>query len=128
MFIKINFFSFPRTVFFRGSYFIKAIENLIIKHSRGWENSQQCQILPTPLMFISGYANTENIFYCLNIYRSWLVLVGTAGSTPNHKGPSLISSYKIIIRKSMKVKCDYHCIQQISDFRYLFLLIYFTNL
>ena len=24
------------------------------------------QILITPLMFISGYANTENVFYCLN--------------------------------------------------------------
>ena len=23
------------------------------------------RILPTPLMFISGYANTENVFYCL---------------------------------------------------------------
>ena len=26
------------------------------------------QILPTPLVFISGYANTENVFHCLNIY------------------------------------------------------------
>ena len=25
------------------------------------------RILPTPLVFISGYANTENVFYCLNI-------------------------------------------------------------
>ena len=25
------------------------------------------RILPTPLMFKSGYANTENVFYCLNI-------------------------------------------------------------
>ena len=25
------------------------------------------QILQTPLVFISGYANTENVFYCLNI-------------------------------------------------------------
>ena len=24
------------------------------------------RILPTPLVFISGYANTENILYCLN--------------------------------------------------------------
>ena len=23
------------------------------------------RILPTPLVFISGYANTENVFYCL---------------------------------------------------------------
>ena len=25
------------------------------------------RILPTSLVFISGYANTENVFYCLNI-------------------------------------------------------------
>ena len=25
------------------------------------------RILPTPLVFISGYANTENVFYCLNL-------------------------------------------------------------
>ena len=25
------------------------------------------RILQTPLVFISGYANTENVFYCLNI-------------------------------------------------------------
>ena len=25
------------------------------------------RILPTPLVFISGYANTENVFYCLII-------------------------------------------------------------
>ena len=25
------------------------------------------RILPAPLVFISGYANTENFFYCLNI-------------------------------------------------------------
>ena len=25
------------------------------------------RILLTPFMFISGYANTENVFYCLNI-------------------------------------------------------------
>ena len=50
------------------------------KHSRGWENSRQlCKpstssrvcitvsIFPTPLVFISSYANTENVFYCLNI-------------------------------------------------------------
>ena len=24
------------------------------------------RILPAPLVFISGYANTENVFYCLN--------------------------------------------------------------
>ena len=25
------------------------------------------RILPTLLVFISGYANTENVFYCLNV-------------------------------------------------------------
>ena len=67
--------------FFSGSYFIKAIENLFsrvciswYKHSRGWESSRQLckpstklsRILPTPLVFILGYANTKNVFYCLN--------------------------------------------------------------
>ena len=27
------------------------------------------RILPTPLVFISGYANTENVFYCLNTIK-----------------------------------------------------------
>ena len=31
------------------------------KHERGWENSQQLCVV-----FILGYANTENVFYCLN--------------------------------------------------------------
>ena len=69
------------------SYFIKAIENVFsgvciawYKHSRGWENSRLrlgfaslSRILPTPLVFISGYANTENVFYCLNriIWPRW---------------------------------------------------------
>ena len=46
------------------------------KHEMGWENSRQfasprlrlgfaklSKILPTPLAFISGYANTQNVFY-----------------------------------------------------------------
>ena len=68
-------------LFSREGYFIKAIENLFsrvciswYKHSRGWESSRQLckpstklsRILPTPLVFILGYANTENVFYCLN--------------------------------------------------------------
>ena len=68
-------------LFSRGRYFIKAIENLFsrvciswYKHSKGWESSRQLckpstklsRILPTPLVFILGYANTENVFYCLN--------------------------------------------------------------
>ena len=49
------------------------------KHSRGWENSRQLckpstssrigklsRIPPNSLVFIPGYANTENVFYCLN--------------------------------------------------------------
>ena len=49
-------------------------------HSRAWENYRQlckpstssrvCTTVsnsPTPLVFISGYANKENVFYCLNI-------------------------------------------------------------
>ena len=26
--------------------------------------------LPTPIVFISGYAKTENVFYCLSIIRN----------------------------------------------------------
>ena len=46
------------------------------KKKRGWENSWQLckpstsRILPTPLVIISGYVNTENVFYCLNL-RIW---------------------------------------------------------
>ena len=71
------------SVFSRESYFIKAIENFSLclhtsyKHSRRWENSRQLcrlrlgfaqlsRILPTPLVFTTGYANTGNVFYCLN--------------------------------------------------------------
>ena len=32
------------------------------------------QTLPTPLMFIPGYANTENVFYCLISFFIWLHL------------------------------------------------------
>ena len=60
-----------------NSYFIKVIENFFFscvciswyKHSRGWENYRPLspsRILPTHNVFISGYANTENVFYCLS--------------------------------------------------------------
>ena len=71
-------------LFFSGKLFYKSNRKLFscvciswYKHSRGWENSRQlckpstlsrvCIILPIPLVFISGYANTENVFCCLNI-------------------------------------------------------------
>ena len=52
------------------------------KNSRSWENSwrlckpstssriwtELSRILPTHLVFISGYANPENVFHCLNIF------------------------------------------------------------
>ena len=51
-----------------GKLFYKSNRKLIpcvcisrYKHERGWENSQQLCIV-----FILGYANTENVFYCLN--------------------------------------------------------------
>ena len=31
------------------------------------------RILPTPLVFISGYANTENVFYCLK-YNYYILI------------------------------------------------------
>ena len=33
------------------------------------------RILPTPLVFISGYVNTENVFYCLTVIQLDLTLV-----------------------------------------------------
>ena len=33
-------------------------------------NRKLSRILPTPSVFISGYANTENVFYCLNVSLS----------------------------------------------------------
>ena len=52
------------------------------KHPRGWESldsnanpplrlgfAQLSRILPNLLVFVSGYANTENVFYCLNVER-----------------------------------------------------------
>ena len=63
-------------VFFSGKLFYKSNRKLFscfciawYKHSRRWENSR---ILPTLLVLISGYANTQNVFYCLN---------GTRGKT-----------------------------------------------
>ena len=71
--------------FFSGKLFYKSNRKLLScvciawhKHSRRWENSRQlykpetksrvCIIVsnsPNPLVFISGYANTENVFYCV---------------------------------------------------------------
>ena len=68
--------------FFSGNLFYKSKRKLFscvciacYKHGRGWENSRQLckpstssrvcilsRILPTPLVFISGFANTENVF------------------------------------------------------------------
>ena len=70
--------------FFSGNLFYKSNRKLFpcvciawYKHSRRWENSRQlckpstssrvCITVATPLVFISGYANTENVFYCLNV-------------------------------------------------------------
>ena len=68
--------------FFSGKLFYKSNKKLFscvciawYKQSRrDWENPRQLRkpssssrvwILPTPLVFISGYANAENVFYCL---------------------------------------------------------------
>ena len=81
--------------FFSGKLFYKSNGKLFscvciawYKHSRRWENSRPLckpstsslvyitvsRILPTPLVFISCYANTENVFYCLNgiQYQKWI--------------------------------------------------------
>ena len=60
-------------IFSRKSYFLKAIENFfqclhsLIKTLEGlgeFETVMQTQN-ETPLVFISGYTNTEDVFYCL---------------------------------------------------------------
>ena len=56
-------------VFSRESYFIKAIENFFPVFAYPDINTRVVgRILDSyanPLVFISGYANTENVFYCL---------------------------------------------------------------
>ena len=77
-------FSFKELYLFSEKSFCKSNRKLFscvciawYKHSRGWENSWQlCKPLTlspvyiylswTSLIFISGYANTENVFYCLS--------------------------------------------------------------
>ena len=44
------------------------------------------RILPTPPVFKSGYANTENVFYCLTM-GSWQILKGVLEGLP--RSPSL---------------------------------------
>ena len=65
---------------FLGNLFCKSNRKLFscgciawYKHLTRWENSRQLctpstssRILPTPFVFISGYANMENVFYCFN--------------------------------------------------------------
>ena len=66
--------------FFLGKFNLKSKRKLLsciciawYKHSRGWENSwhlcklETSRILPARLVFISGYVNVENVFYCLNL-------------------------------------------------------------
>ena len=73
---------------FSGKLFYKSNRKLFscvciawYKHSKRWENSRQlckpstssrvCITVsnsPNRGVFISGYANTENVFYCLNMY------------------------------------------------------------
>ena len=77
-------FSFKEFYLFSEKSFCKSNRKLFscvciawYKHSRGWENSWQlCKPLTlspvyiylswTSLIFISGYANAENVFYCLS--------------------------------------------------------------
>ena len=53
--------------FFSGKLSYKTIENFFPEFAWPDINTRGVRgILPTPLVFISGYANTENVFYCLN--------------------------------------------------------------
>ena len=108
--------------------FIKAIENVFrvciawYKHERGWENSRQLRTVssrvcitvsnsPNPSWFISGYANTENIFYCLNsdsnnriiLYCDFLILfcVGFQSNKSNfdYSKPSSLPFVRVKLRQ-----------------------------
>ena len=74
--ILINALKKRVLLFSEESYFIKAMENFVFAYPDintrrvgrildSYANPRH-RILPTPLVFISGYANTENVFYCLN--------------------------------------------------------------
>ena len=55
---------------------MKAIENFFPAFAYPDINTRGVgRILPTPLVFISGYANMENVFYCLNVLRLVLQIV-----------------------------------------------------
>ena len=92
--------------FSRESYFIKAIENGFPVFAYPEINTREVgrildsyanprlrlglaqlsRILPTRLVFISGYANTENVFYCLNDVTGYSEII--------YKGIILTLSYK----------------------------------
>ena len=52
------------------------------------------RILLTPFMFISGYVNTENVFYCLNF-------IGCNSKAPSTNGFSFENAY-ISMRYSLR--------------------------
>ena len=71
---KMNFFIFSRVVVFRGSYFIKAIETFFLcLHSLIWTlaglGEFETVMQSRDEVFILGYTDKENVFYCLS--RNW---------------------------------------------------------
>ena len=58
--------------FFSGKLFYKSNRKLFSCFCIAWYKHSRRRILPTLLVLISGYANTQNVFYCLN---------GTRGKT-----------------------------------------------
>ena len=69
--LLINVLNKRVLLFSEESYFIKAIQDIFPVFAYPDINSLRFALLsrslPTPLVFILGYANTENVFYCLNI-------------------------------------------------------------
>ena len=64
------------------------------------------RILPTPLVFISGYANTENVFYCLN--SPFSLSRGREAQTEGIQGQQImVNGYTQYTRKGASLTCGW---------------------
>ena len=83
-------------LFSEESYFLKAIEHFFPVFAYPDINTRGVgRILPTPLVFISGYANTENVFYCLNDKTYVTIIVLENLSQASRDIPSTMTSQNL---------------------------------
>ena len=79
----LRFFS-EKLIYKSNRQLFSCICMALCEHERGWiildsyakprlrlGLTKLSRILPTPLVFISGNANTESVFYCLNVASVW---------------------------------------------------------